>query len=340
MSLYITVVTGTKVNLINPSFGQDYYLRMLVCYLTEPRYKVRIIEVKEFINQVRNNKLKIKSKDYIHLFYIDLKSLIRVRRLCKDSKIIYHVYHLDDASWSRSHMMKWNIFLWLINPYVDAYLTTSISLARKLYRRGLRTVLVEPYYSCNCGYFSLNSGLRKFYELPNEVRLLYIGRLHDKRFPLCKVVTALKNYANLFNQQLKLIVVSKSLSNNKIIKYGNLTVVLQNRYLSNSEKCKMYANSHFFLYIPRGNVAMNPPITLLESIYHMAIPIVTPYILKDVKLPKLNVIENVKDLPYKVSELCDAIINGRYPLKELVSSFSRFYNKKRFIKQLEMLHGT
>ncbi|RLE50001.1 MAG: hypothetical protein DRJ33_07760, partial [Candidatus Methanomethylicota archaeon] len=101
-----------------------------------------------------------------------------------------------------------------------------------------------------------------------------------------------------------------------------------------------YRDAHFFIYVPWGNVAMNPPITLIEAVYHLAVPIVTYCVTKDLKFPAVNVVARPEALPMTVKELSELIVHGDYPWEELVRNFSRFYDTQRFLKQLKLLHNT
>ena len=256
-------------------------------------------------------------------------------------QIIYHIYHLDDATWSRSHRLKWNAFLNLIRPFIDTYLVTSKSLLNELRRRGLSPVLVEPYYACSCkSFYDRDVMLEKFNSLYKEARMFYIGRAHPLRFPLRKILIAFNKSRGNFDQILKFTVVSTELRANKTMNLDGITLTLLKKQLSDQEKCTLYRDAHFFIYVPRGNVAMNPPITLIEAVYHLAVPIVTHYVTKDLKFPAVNVVARPEDLPMTVKELSELIVHGDYPWEELVRNFSRFYDMQRFLKQLKLLHNT
>jgi hypothetical protein len=57
--------------------------------------------------------------------------------------------------------------------------------------------------------------------------------------------------------------------------------------------------------------------TLIETMYHIVIPIVTHHVTKDLRLPKLNVIRNLSEL----------ITCKEYPIKELNEYFQKFYDE-------------
>jgi hypothetical protein len=112
-------------------------------------------------------------------------------------------------------------------------------------------------------------------------------------------------------------------------------VSIHPKYLTGDLKCDIYKRSHFFLYLPLKNVAIIPPISLLEAVYHGVIPVVSNYVKKIVPgIPNINVVEDLSDLSSVMESLVDAVIAQDYPFKALQKAFQHYYDKERFLSQL------
>jgi glycosyltransferase involved in cell wall biosynthesis len=339
MSTGIIIATREPVDIENYTSGQEYFLYTLTSIL--PRYgiRVKIMDVNEVIESRKRY-----SCDFMHLYYLGFKDIVMLRKLYRDTKMIYHVYHVEDVSWTKAHELSWKAFLLSIQPLVYAYLATSTSVYMWLKSKAFlaRSVLVEPYYKCSCrvfhshGYLDVVRG--KFQN--HEIRMLYVGRLNPYRSPPHMLLQAAKSIGKKTKKAVRLVIVTKSenLPKTKTSKYNNLTVDIINRRISDEEKCELYRESHFFIYLtPWGNVAMNPPITILESVYHGAIPIVSETISKDLKIPGVFMANNVEEAIDKIVLLYNNLGKAFHSILTLKKVFEGFYDENRFINAFKCL---
>lgn len=116
----------------------------------------------------------------------------------------------------------------------------------------------------------------------------------------------------------------------------DFTVEIENKYLVDEEKCNVYRETDFFLHVPQGNVAMNPPITILEAVYHGAIPFVTPSVLNDLDLPREVSVKSVQEIPFVLQELAENK-SMQEKVKRSLAGFSYYYDKSRYVDSLETL---
>jgi len=228
---------------------------------------------------------------------------------------------------------------------IDKYLVTSRGLQERLGRLTInedKIVKIEPFYSCRCKSFTNIESLveERIQNISSErpLRLLYLGRYNPKRVPLAELTTAFKEYCQEYGKKARLKIVTRSngVYDMKKVMGGNFTVEVMNKYLSEEEKCNLYREADFFLYLPKGNVAMNPPITILEAVYHGAIPIVTPSVLKDLDVPKELLVENAYEAPFVIQNLCKS---GKVQekVKNALAGFGYFYSKSRYVSSLRTL---
>lgn len=322
----ISVVSESPIGLDNYTSGQEYYLKVFRDVLRRIGVEVDFLTSKEALQQCFRY-------DALHLYYLNFRDVRLISKVYRGAKLVYQVYHIDDASWSRTHALSWKLFLISIQRSVDVYLATARSVYRWLNKVAPLSdhVLVEPYYECRCRIFPRISD-EKFRE-PKQLKTLYIGRLHSHRFPLNEVIDGLKKLCK--STPVKLVIVSKidRFDDVRSLKpCSNLSIEFMDKWLDEETKCRLYRDAHFFLYLTKGNVAMNPPITLLESVYHGTIPIVTPWILKDIEVPYELIAENINEGVEKIRRLLNDPELLATVIAKLQKSFKRFYDESRFIE--------
>uniref|UniRef100_A0A7J3YU25 Glycosyltransferase n=1 Tax=Ignisphaera aggregans TaxID=334771 RepID=A0A7J3YU25_9CREN len=343
MNTSLIIVTKGPVDIKNYISGQEFFLYMLVKVL--PRYgiDVKIIDVDELIE----------SREYytcnlMHLYYLGFKNILTLKKLYKNIKMIYHVYHVEDVSWTRTHEFSWKAFLLGIQPLIYAYLATSKSVYSWLKSRVFlaRSILVEPYYECSCRVFHSHSYINMVHEKfhDHEIRLLYVGRLNPYRSPPHMLLEIAKGVSKKTKRSVRLVIVTKSgrFPDTMMLKYNNLTVNLINRRIDDREKCDLYRKSQFFIYLtPRGNVAMNPPITILEAVYHGVIPIVSEILSKDVEVPNVLMANSLEEAVNKITLLYTSLSKKEEALHSIIASlrkaFKGFYDEDRFINAFKCL---
>ncbi len=331
----LAVVLRDLIDVEHYISGQEYYLYTLLKVLPKFGIKVDLLSVEQLLSTdgVLDN------YDSLHLYYLGFKDVIKIKKVFKKSKLVYQVYHVEDVTWTKVHELSWKAFLLSIRPLVNQYLATSRSVCSWIKSRivGSSCVLAEPYYECNCRSFYRLAEIvfEKFYD--NEIRLLYIGRLSPYRSPPMSLLTIAKNVSLSTERRVKLTIVSKLSSKKRIFRYnsGNVVVNFIDGRISDVEKCKLYRESHFFIYLARGNVAMNPPITLLEAIYHGTIPIASSWVLRDIDLPPKLIANDESEAIDKIIDLWNNQKSLAYVLAYLKKSLRRFYDVYRFVEAIK-----
>lgn len=337
--LSVAFISKDRIDFSKYLSGQEYYAYTMINTLKEMGFSVKQFAFSEFLDHFEKTQT---CPDIIHLYYLDLNSVRRIRKVCRSSKLIYHVYHLEDSSWSTSESLRWRIFLTAVQPFVDRLLVTSRSLLHS-FNRSIplcNIFLVEPYYECACKALLRPEQIIEKHDLRGkELNLLYIGRIHDKRFPVPEVLQAVKRAKNrLDGVKLRLTIVSTADSNMDILQNPpDLDITYVNERLSEKDKCELYSSSHVFLYPAKGNVAINPPITLLESVYHGVLPITTGHVLKDLDVPSELIVPNVAELSDEIVKV--SIMDGSSLMRLLLKSFNTYYDKERFIRELRVLNN-
>jgi hypothetical protein len=329
----ITIISERALDLDYPKSGEEVFLQGLLKVIKEMGFKVIKVDSKRLFEIEILRHIK---PSQIHLLYVPLKYLLLLKKAFPQSKLIYHVYYLSYATLPKYSEVKWRAGLTFMSLLVDSYLTTSLILARALKPIALfrNVFLLEPYYECN--YCSLDNNYElwssKAEELKHSMlRVLYIGYINEWRFPYRAILRGLSK----LKHKVHLMVYTVEHTNEVVYSYRNITVSIYPRYLTDDLKCDVYRRSHFFLYLPLKNTAIIPPITLIEAVYHGAIPIVSSYIKKIIPtIPKINVVEDLSDLPSAIASLVDAVASQNYPFKALLKAFQDYYDKERFLSQL------
>lgn len=335
----LIIVTSRKPRLDQYTSGQEYCLRTMISVLEEMGYSVKVFSSKEF------SEASLSEDVYIHFYYASLKTIFQSRLTNTKASTCLHVYHLEDATWSSTTRLKWRIAVQLAQYVVDKYLVTSEGLAQSLKRLKInddRIVKIAPFYSCQCNSFASLESLVKerIQNIASErpLTLLYLGRYNSMRVPMEALTTALKKYCEQYGRKinLKIITTSNGVCVGEKMIGDNFRVEVTNEYLSENEKCDLYRQTDIFLYLPKGNVAMNPPITILETVYHGAIPIVTSSVLEDLGIPSELVVRNVSEVPSVIQKLSKSE-EIQKKVKSSLAGLSYFYSKSRYIASLRTL---
>jgi hypothetical protein len=334
----IVVATSEKIDLNKYRFGQEYYLKTLVSILEEIGYRIQVLDLNELYYLINNTG----NPPYIHLYYLDLASEIKIRGMCKNSELIYHIYHLEDITWNKINTLRWKAFLMTSQFYIDKYLLTSRYLIERLkpYIRFSRLSLIEPFYSCRCNSFNNIETLieEKIEKIRSKelLRFLYLGRYDPRRLPLTELIRTLKRYSMQQGKlELKIISMSEGISDMVKTIGNNFKLEMRKKYLNEEEKCETYRKTDFFIFLPKGNTAMNPPITILEAIYHGAIPLVAPSVLKDLNILKELVVKDINEIPSIIESLSEKKVQRR--VRDSLLKLNYFYDKARYINSLKNL---
>jgi len=227
--------------------------------------------------------------------------------------------------------------------FVDKYIVTHERLLKEFSIKGVKKSklhLIEPYYYCQyCDPSHMNLK-GKFRDLESEVRLVYIGSISPVRVPLKNILRELKKLNKLkvsFKLYSTRIVPDEPITKDLNYRKGNVEISIIPKKLSEAEKHEVLSSSHFFLFTPNGNVTMNPSMSLLEAVYHLAVPIVSDKLSGSEYLPKVNVVKNTNQIASRIIQTRELLMKDNYPLEALLNSFSRFYNEKRFLHQVKNL---
>jgi glycosyltransferase involved in cell wall biosynthesis len=331
MNKRIAIISRERLNIEKHTSGQEFYLKTLVDSLRRIGIDVKLLTVNDVLRS---------SGDYdvLHLYYVGLADLIKLRKKFSNSKFVYQVYHVEDSTWSFSRTLSWQAFLIFIQFAMDVYLTTSKSLLKWLENRILlsKYTLIEPYINCSNGFFNNLEYItkEKFQDL-RELILLYIGRMNPYRFPLKEVIESLKPLSERI--PIKLIIVSKlsEKDNINVFKpYEGLEVTIIDKWLSDDEKREIFRKAHFFLFPAKGNTAMNPPITVLESVCYGTLPLVSPIVMKDLDIPKELIIDRTNKISEKIIQLVENPTLLSSITNSVKNSFRKFYDESRFISAL------
>lgn len=324
----LAVVSRERVDVDSYLSGQEYYLYSLARVLAESGLKVRFLTLDEAIDE---------DYEIFHLYYLGSRDVAALRRRHRGSKLVYHVYHVEDITWSKLHTFSWKTFLVSIQMLVDMYLSSSRSVYQWIRLRTpfSKHVLVEPFYECSCRSFEkLKSIVESKFINADEFRLLYIGRINPYRLPLDVVIDLIKKLS--MKMPTRLTIVSKIGERQQVkkLRIGDSLIEIINRRISDKEKCFLYRNHYFFLYLARGNVAMNPPITLLEAAYHGCIPITSSVVVNDLDIPRDLIANNVEEIYNTIVKLFKDVERVVKLTKELRKRFERFYDVHRFLKAI------
>jgi len=335
--MHTVIVTKDLIDVENYISGQEFFLNMLIRVLLKHGINLEITSMDKLI---KSRECHISNS--MHLYYTGFKDILMIRKICKDVRIVYHVYHIEDVSWRKLHELSWKVFLITIQPLIHAYLATSKNIYKWLKHKTFlaKSILVEPYYECSCNTFHSSKYIDAIYEKhhDHEVKILYIGRLSPYRSPPQMLLEVARGINKKLRRPVELTIVTKSknLPTRITLKSIDLKVNLINERIEDHERCELYRKSHFFIYFaPWGNVAMNPPITVLEAVYHGVIPIVSRNLLKDLEIPTIFVADSVEEISNKIKLLYYDLERTLRYIMILKKLFKRFFDETRFFRALK-----
>jgi hypothetical protein len=228
--------------------------------------------------------------------------------------------------------------------FIDKYIITNEKLLKEFDIVGVKKNklhLIEPYYHCQHFDHSYKNLKRKFEDLESQVKLIYLGPISPVRVPLRDILRELNKLSDKLKVSFKLystrVVPDKPIAKELNYGKGNLEVSIIPKRLSDVEKHEALLSSHFFLFVPDGNVTMNPSMSLLEAVYHLAIPIVSDKLSGSEYLPQINIVRSSDQIASRIAQVRELLINDKYPLETLLDGFSRFYDRNRFLSQAKAL---
>lgn len=332
-------VAGKKPRLEGHTSGQEYYLRTMISVLEEIGYEVKMISRQDL------SSLQLRDARYIHVYYAPLMAIVKLRLTNRKASTCFHVYHVEDQTWSAVENLRWKLAILLSRHFINNYLVASRSVSRRLEKLSIRNskiVKIEPFYSCKCDSFNKFETLfqERIKRILSErsLRFLLLGRFSSERVPLLPLIKTFKDYSKQYKTRiyLRIITCSSGVTSMRRTIGKDFTVEIENKYLVDEEKCNVYRETDFFLHVPQGNVAMNPPITILEAVYHGAIPFVTPSVLNDLDLPREVSVKSVQEIPFVLQELAENK-SMQEKVKRSLAGFSYYYDKSRYVDSLETL---
>jgi len=256
--------------------GEDYYVYKLLeqlkksgiradtFYLSKNRTK---FYQQEKMNNMENIENVVKKYDVILLHCISPFKLLKAK-FKYNLKLIMPVFFLWNKVSSAFFNLKGllgNIFWQLI---ISDYIATSSRVMKGLRVRGIlrKIYLIPPVYECKyCNPIENANKLRKLKKrLPRKIKVVYIGSLNDKRFPLDSAVRKLRSYGA---SVCTLDVYTTSPIEQETYAVSNVTVNIKKKILLDKEKCKVLREAHLFI-APKRQTTMDPSMSVMEATYH------------------------------------------------------------------------
>lgn len=330
MNLMILILLNNRLQ----PFGEDIFIRNLSEALNILNSKVTLT--------TENDYKAFRKPDVVILHNVSFfKYGFYFKRLgCKVAAPLYFAWNNDSNFLENFKSLAGDI---IDQAFIDKYIVTHERLLREFNIKGVKKNmlhLIEPYYYCQyCDPSHMNLK-EKFRDLESEVRLVYLGSISPVRAPLKDILRELKKLNKLkvsFKLYSTRIVPNKPITKDLNYRKGNVEILITSKKLSEAEKHEVLSSSHFFLFTPNGNVTMNPSMSLLEAVYHLAVPIVSDKLSGSEYLPKINVVKNTSQIASRIIQIREMLMENDYPLEELLDSLSRFYDKERFLHQVKTL---
>jgi len=266
----VLIIGNRDVFKIN-TYGEDYYIRSLIDILTDLKCDVKFVK----FNRRDNNKKEIiklvKNEGFRHvlLHNVSLLDFYTLRKHNPSLLLVLIIYFTWNRSMPFHRNLLNNIGISIESRLADFLIVTSENIARELKFLGVKNKIITlpPHYECK--YCSLRKNIMKYEkllrELPRIVKATYIGSLNRKRFPLAKIIKLMRRDNRLFN--LTIYTADNIGGHNYTINYGNIKVRIVKKILSEEEKCSILSDSHVFI-APCPRTTMDPPISVLEALYH------------------------------------------------------------------------
>jgi hypothetical protein len=336
MNIIIIIKRNLKENAI---FGDDIYINNFIHVLKSLNYNVKV---------VGENSMYWGNYDVVHLHNVSFSQYGK-RFKKSGSRVFAHIYFFWNAESNIISNFAGLFGNFLNQFYVDRYVVTSPILFKKLLKIGIRAeklYLLSPYYFCPyCKHLdNVKIFEDKARELENQIKIVYIGTLSPNRVPLIEILKEIKKISKAIKVSFTIYTgnynrtISSELYKNLLYISKNLEFQVISQTLSLMDKHRIFLRNHFFLFVPRSNVTMEPSMSLLEAIYHFTIPIVSKQLSGSELLPRINVLNNLTRLAPTILSIRHSIIRNEYPINELLKGFSKFYDKKRFINEIKNLY--
>jgi hypothetical protein len=211
---------------------------------------------------------------------------------CKVVASLYFSWNNDSNFLDNLKSLAGNV---INQAFIDKYIVTHERLLKEFNISGVKKSklhLIEPYYHCQ-NYDHLHRDLKgKFKNLKSEIRLIYLGPISPVRVPLKDILRELNKISKLkvsFKLYSTRIVPDKPIAKDLNYRKGSVEISIVPKRLSEAKNHEALSSSHFFLFTPSGNVTMNPSMSLIEAVYHLAVPIVSDKLSVSEYLPKINV---------------------------------------------------
>ncbi len=183
-------------------------------------------------------------------------------------KVILPMPFLFNRVRSLSDNLRAIIGVFLLQPLIDEYLTSSSSTAEKLRKLGVlrKLSILPPSYSCPFCTREKYVQKRKCLEqsLPSVTNVVYIGSLIPKRISVDRILSLLSQD---LVRQYKLTIYTFSEVNERAYRSKNVEVRIIHRRLVEKEKCEILSAADVFIS-PAKNTSMNPPLSVIEAEYH------------------------------------------------------------------------
>jgi len=327
--------------------GEDFYVRELMdilakrgCHITEAYVEDdRLFHIDKHIVSMAKNKY-----DVIHLHQMRLLTHAPLFKKF-GSKVFAHVYYIWHAVTGPTNNLARFVSYFLSQRHVDKFVVTSPAMVREMKSIGVsphKLFVLEPYYHCSSCHLENNiKEMDKRIDLCDEIiRLLYIGPYVSFRIPLSEILAAMRKLDRRYRIQLTIVSFGLpiELVNRTIDVSKNVSIEFLNKILSNVEKCELYRRSHFFIFIPKSNVAMCPPLTVLEAVYHGVVPLISQSVKKYLAIPDVNVVNSANSLAEKIGDVRRMLTEGTYSSEGLVNSFTKFYDFQLFASKIDELY--
>jgi hypothetical protein len=271
----VLVITNRNLNQRPFVFGEDQYVFGLMQELQQNGIQAETfwLAKKSSAQALKGKKITdlkkvVENYDVIVLHGIS-PFLLLGAKLKYRLNIVMPVYFLWNKTLPLGSNLKAVLGSTLWQLAVSHYLATSPRVMKGLIARGIfrKIFLIPPTYKCICCNPNLNSHKLSALKahLPEEVRAVYIGSMENTRFSIDSAIIALRNI-KLNSCTLDIYTATARAKQEKIV-FGNITVNVTKRLLSEKEKCEVLRDAQIFI-APKFQSTMNPPMCVLEAEYH------------------------------------------------------------------------
>ena len=327
--------------LFKPISGQDFYLRAVIESFKSLGYSVLVYHPKDLSSNIY--KLLNHEVD-VHLHYVDLRTLIKVKSLIPKSRLHLYVYQFNDPSWGPINKLKYWTFLGMASLFINDYIVTSRFLMQKLRLLSRRRIrLVEPYYPCDSSQHTLHVKEKIESLRSNNVLLLYVGRINPWRIDISLLLRSASLLSKKgFHVRLTLISMKEmGMPYEYLVQRFNgdrLVIEFIGKRLNPNEKAAVYSRAHILMMPMKGYSAMSPPLSVIEGICYGVIPITSQIVAQDLSLPHELILRRLDENDF-VQKIESVIPEYAHFAETLFDKFKRFYELNRFLSQVKAIVG-